>query len=95
MKWIGLYLVVSVLVACSTNPPLQEYTIARTAIDAAKQYEADRYSPSLWYQAEENYRRGVLAFKQEDFDQAKKFFSKAKQFAEKAENKARKEKSGK
>ncbi len=96
MKWIGSVVLASaLLVGCAINPPLEEYTIARTAIDAAKQYKSDRYSPSLWYQAEENYRRGQLAFRQEDFKVAKSFFLKAKQFAERAENKARKEKSTK
>lgn len=91
MKRIGL-LFCLILAGCASNPPIEEFTLARSAIDAAKQYESDRYAPGLWYQAEENYRRGQVAYKKEDFDIAKDFFLKAKQFAEKAENKARKEK---
>lgn len=74
---------------CSSNPPLEEYTLARSAIESAKRYESDRYSPGTWYQAEENYRRGQLAFKNGDYGDAKSLFNKARLFAEKSENKAR------
>jgi hypothetical protein len=81
-----------ILCACSFNPPLEEYSLAKAAIDAAKQYESDRFSPGIWYQAEENYRKGQVAFKASDFEDAKQFFIKARVFAEKSEDKARSEK---
>ncbi len=91
MRWRGL-LAVALLSACSSNAPLEEYTLAKTAIDSAKQYESDRFSPGIWFQAEENYRKGQAAFKAGDYNDSKSYFIKARGFAEKSEDKARSEK---
>lgn len=77
--------------ACVTSEevPLEEYTLARAAYDAAKDADALRYAPSLWYNAEETYREGERAFKERRYTKAGQLFSVARESAEKAENAAR------
>lgn len=75
--------------ACSTPQPLLEYTLARTAMEAAKNVEAVKYAPSHWYQATEYYRTATLLFKDKKYDVAKSNFDLARVYAEKAENLSR------
>lgn len=78
------------LASCQTVPqPLEEYTLARAAIDAARAVQAPRHSPGYWHQADEAYRQGRLYYKDRDFQQAREAFIKARIAAEKAENSAR------
>lgn len=70
-------------------PPIEEYTLARTALEAARQVEAARYSSGFFHQAEESYRKAVILYKEREFVEAQKEFIKAKIAAEKAENSAR------
>lgn len=89
--FIGLLLVgVFGILGCQTGPvPLDEYTIARAALDAARDVQAPRLSPGFWHQAEEAYRKGRLLYKDSRWDEARIEFIKAKYAAEKAENSAR------
>jgi hypothetical protein len=87
-----LFLFVVSLVGCAVNPPVQEYTIARTALTAAQTSGASKYAPNLWFKAEENYRQGENAFQKGDFEVAKQYFVDSQDFSERAENKARFEK---
>lgn len=91
-----LIFLISLLVGCAVNPPVQEYTLARTALNAAQTSGASKYSPGLWFKAEENYRQGENAFKKGQFETAKQYFIESQDFSERAENKARydKKKSG-
>ncbi len=78
------------LFQCQTTPkPMEEYALARAAIDAAKLVEAPRYAPGFWNQAEEAYRRARLFFREQDWENAKIYFTRARQAAEKAESSAR------
>jgi len=77
------------LVGCVTYIPVEEYTLARSAHEAARDADALRYAPSLWYNAEQAYRDGQKSFKDRDFTGAKTAFEQAKDWAEKAENAAR------
>ena len=77
---------------CSINPPVQEYTIARTALTAAQTSGANKYAPGLWFKAEENYRQGETAFQKGKFEVAKQYFIDSQDYSERAENKARFEK---
>lgn len=87
--WLGAVFS-GLLIACTTVPaPIEEYALARAAIEAARVVEAARFSPGYWHQADEAYRQAVLSFKGREFAQAKNLFNKAKQAAEKAENSAR------
>ncbi len=78
------------LQGCQTGPvPINEYTLARAALDAARDVQAPQLSPGFWHQAEEAYRRGRLLYQDSHWDEARIEFLKAKQAAEKAENSAR------
>ncbi|MEZ0390865.1 MAG: DUF4398 domain-containing protein [Pseudobdellovibrionaceae bacterium] len=89
-KWLALLFTVGFLSACVTvSQPLEEYTLARAAVEAAKAVEAARYSPGNWHQAEEAYRKGQLYYKEQNYPEARQEFVKARVAAEKAENSAR------
>lgn len=75
---------------CQTGPmPLDEYSFARAAIEAAREVQAPRHSPGFWHQAEEAYRKARLLYKDKRWDEARVEFVKARVAAEKAENAAR------
>jgi hypothetical protein len=75
---------------CQTGPiPIEEYTLARSAIDAAREVQAPRLAPGFWHQAEESYRKARLFYKDGRWDESRLEFLKARQAAEKAENSAR------
>lgn len=89
-KGSGVVLTVLLVAACATTPaPIEDYTLARTALDSARIVEAARYSPGYWHQAEEAYRRAEILFNEREYPEAKKEFVKARLAAEKAENSAR------
>lgn len=69
--------------------PNDEYNLARAAVEAAKETEAARYAPGLWYKAEQAYKEAERLYKERDYGVAKSRFVEAKSFAEKAENAAR------
>lgn len=78
------------LVSCVTIPaPVLEYTLADTAIKAAKAVQAVRYSPGNWHEAEEAYRQAKILYNEREYEQARDLFIKARVAAEKAENSAR------
>ncbi|MBS1971380.1 MAG: DUF4398 domain-containing protein [Bdellovibrionales bacterium] len=80
----------ALLVSCQTVPqPIEEYTLARAAIEAARAVQAPRHSPGYWHQADEAYRQGRLYYKDRDYAQARDAFIKARIAAERAENSAR------
>lgn len=80
------------MIACTHEAPVRDYTLARTALQAAKEAEASRYAPVLWNSAESNYRKAELAYKANEFEIAKDYFRDSKQFSERAENAARSQK---
>ena len=71
------------------SPPILEYTLADTAIKAAKTVQAVRYSPGFWHEAEELYRQARILYNEREFEQAIELFNSARIAAEKAENSAR------
>jgi hypothetical protein len=74
---------------CVTSVPVEDYTLARAAYDAAKEAEALRYAPALWYNAEQAYRLGQRSYKERNYTEAEERFKEARVAAEKAENAAR------
>lgn len=74
---------------CVSKIPVDEYTIARAAMDGARESEAPRYAPALWYKAEQAYREGEIFFRERVYDEALKRFTQARTWAEQAENAAR------
>lgn len=82
--------ILTLLASCQTVPqPIEEYTLARAAIEAARAVQAPRHSPGYWHQADEAYRQGRLFYKDRDFARARAEFVKARIAAERAENSAR------
>lgn len=73
----------------TTPPPIEEWTLARSALDAARSVESARHSPGFWHQAEESYRRARILFEEREFEKAKIEFERARLAAERAENSAR------
>lgn len=88
---VGLATVVLLsIVGCQTiTPPIEEYSLARAAIEAAKAVQAAQHSPGYWHQAEEAYRKARLHYKEREWLEAREEFVKARIAAEKAENSAR------
>lgn len=86
-----LTLVFLVLVgSCQTIPePIQEYSLARAAMEAARVVQAPRHAPLPWQKAEEFYRQARILYREREYVEAKSLFIKAKQAAETAETQAR------
>jgi len=77
-------------VGCQTGPmPLEDYSYARAAIEAAREVQAPRHAPGFWHQAEEAFRKAKLLYNDQRWDEARSEFVKARVAAEKAENAAR------
>jgi len=76
-------------VGCASNPPEKEYTIAKTALEAARKSESARFAPSEFHHAEESYRKGEIFFKRGDFGDAKRMFNDSVEYSEQAEDAAR------
>ncbi len=86
---IGIFIFLSLL-GCQTVPaPLEDYSLARAALEAARVVQAARHSPGYWHQAEESYRKGRIYFDDRDYQKAKEQFVKARIAAERSENSAR------
>jgi len=82
--------ILMLLLGCQTVPqPIEEYTLARAAIEAARAVQAPRHSPGYWHQADEAYRQARLFYKDRDFIRAREAFVRARIAAERAENSAR------
>jgi len=69
--------------------PVDEWTMARAAYEAAKDADSARYVPSIWFNAEQTYREAQKAFRDRRFSSAKTLFIQSKQLCEQAENAAR------
>lgn len=73
----------------TTPPPIDEYALARSALDAAKLVEAAKYSPGFWHTADDAYRRAKILYDEREYEDAEQLFEEARINAEKAENAAR------
>lgn len=82
--------IVLLMTGCQTiSPPLEDYALARAAMDAARSVQAPRHSPGYWHQAEENYRKARIYYRDREYEKAQEHFNLARQAAERAENSAR------
>lgn len=78
------------LASCQTVPaPIDDYALARAAMDSARAVQAARHSPGFWHQADEAYRKAKILYRDRDYLQARQEFIRARAAAEKAENSAR------
>ncbi|MEC9283291.1 MAG: DUF4398 domain-containing protein [Bdellovibrionota bacterium] len=90
MKSLLFVLFIFIATACETiPPPLESYTLARTAIVYATKVKAARYSPGNWHKAENYFRQAERMFRNKEYEKADKLFKLARDHAEKAENIAR------
>jgi hypothetical protein len=81
---------VFLLLACATGqPPIEEFVLARTALESATAIDSARYSPGNFHKAENSFRKAKGMFKDRDYEKARYEFLLAREFAEKAENTAR------
>lgn len=79
-----------VLFGCATvTLPVQEYTLARSALEFAENNDSERLSPLYFQQAQQVYNQGVHRYEKRDYDEARSLFVKARKLAEKAETTAR------
>ena len=74
------------LSGCAGHVPHEEYTLAVTALQAAKLAQAPRFAPGLYTKAEDYYRQGQREFDDRNYSSAQEDFDQARKFAEQAEN---------
>jgi TolA-binding protein len=74
---------------CVTSFPVDEYNLARAALEAAKEAEAQRLSAALFHKANEAYRTAVDCYQARKYDCARQNFEESRRFSEEAENVAR------
>ncbi len=78
------------LSSCVVAPaPYEDYTIARSAFRAAQDVDSPRFATGLWNKAEENFRKGEKAWKDAEFEEARKYFKRSIGYSERAENATR------
>ena len=86
---LPLSFVVGLISGCVTQIPVDEYTMARAAYEAAKEADSARFAPAIWFEAEQAYRAGQKSFKERHYEDARKSFARAQSLSEQAENAAR------
>lgn len=78
-----------VLTGCSTIPaPVQDYALARAALEACKAVEAARYSQGYYHRGLEAYSRAEVLYREREYQEARELFVRARLDFEKAENSA-------
>ncbi len=88
-RQIFLFLSLACLSSCISNIPVSDYSVARSAWESAKEAGAARLAPSVWYRADQAYKRGQKLFSERDYSGARDSFEEARFYSEKAENTAR------
>lgn len=89
MRVFSLVVVFFCLVSCAGRPPFLEYTIAQTALKAARKVNSDKNAVAYWLKARDYYRRAEKKFLNRDYISAKQLFNESIRWAEKAENLSR------
>jgi hypothetical protein len=94
LKVLILTLMVGLFAACATGcatvpPPVEDYVLAKTALDAARAIDSARYSPGFFAKAETAFRKAKVFFDDRDYEKARDEFRASREFSEKAENTAR------
>ena len=78
------------LIGCQTgNPPILEYTMARTAIQAAQKANAEQLAPGYWTRTQQFYQKGQMHYNKKEYRLSSEAFRQTYLYAEKAENVAR------
>jgi hypothetical protein len=74
------------VIGCAHAQPIDEWALAYSAVDSAKQVQAHRYAPGLWFKAEESYKSAQELFDERAYRESEQEFVRARNFAERAEN---------
>jgi hypothetical protein len=82
----ALSLTIFCLLGCVGPAPIEDYTLANVAIEAARASQAPRFAPGYFGQAEEFYQQAKADYEDRRYQSARENFARARQFAEKAEN---------
>ena len=86
----SLLIFVFFVTGCQTDTaPVLEYTIALTAIKAAKNANAAHLAPGYWNKAQQMYQKGQMHYKKKEYYLSSEAFRQTTLYAEKAENMAR------
>lgn len=89
-----ILLVPIILVGCtSVTLPIQEYALARSAVESAESNDAERLSPVVFQQAQHSFQQAEHLYEDREYEEARLLFIKARKLAEKAESAARIKKS--
>ena len=87
LRWL---LILGTVSGCvTTQIPVQEYTLAKAAYEAADAHEAVKFAPHLFLRMEKTYKKAELLYKERYYEEARREFIKAQKLAEKAETLAR------
>ena len=89
VSWPAPLLFLAGLASCAGAPPLEEYAVARSAVEMAKKHEGDKWSPESYKKAISLYKKGRRAFQGRYYRTAENYFEEAVRYAERAENTAR------
>lgn len=84
-----ILLIMTVAGCVSAPPPIEEWALARAALEAAHAVDSAKYAPGHWSQAEDSYRQAKILFYDKEYADAKELFLKVRAAAEMAENAAR------
>ena len=77
------------LTACSSLTPYKDYALAKSALQTAKKFSADKLAPRYYSKSLALYKKAVSSYKQKEYDRAGSLFEEAIILAEKAELQAR------
>lgn len=73
--------------ACTTiPPPVEEYAIARSAMEAARSIDAGRFAGNQYHRAMEAYLRAEILYRNREYHEARDLFEASRVDFEKAEN---------
>jgi hypothetical protein len=74
-------------VGCITvEKPDDEYNLAKSALESARECEGNRYALKYLILAEKNYKKAVAFYKDREYGNAKTFFLTSRKYSEKTED---------
>lgn len=77
------------LASCTTIPaPVEEYAVARAALEAARLVDAARFAGPQFHRGMETYLRAEILFRNREYHEARDLFDDARESFEKSENMA-------
>ncbi len=81
-----ILLAIFLITACVGPAPIDEYNLAYTAMNSAKQAGATRFATGYYTKANDYYKQAQKYYKDREYEKATLAFKQAKLFAERAEN---------